>query len=318
MAMFVLQNPYEKDIIPHVAKHRKTWHLITEKVNPRSVHLDSLSPLEIIELISEEDKKVAEAVSREKRSIAKAVHLIVDRLRRGGRLLFIGAGTSGRLGIMEAAECPPTFGTCPSLIQGIIAGGKKALWRSVEEAEDSRSEAERALGKLKLGKDDVVVGIAASATTPFVQGGLHYAKKRGAARILITCNPLRSTLSDVTISLILGPEVISGSTRMKAGTATKMVLNMLTTASMVRLGKTYGNLMVEVRPNSQKLRDRAKRIVMEILGVNIRKAEGLLRRSNWNVKIAVVMGRKDLGYKEAKALLERCNGFLREALRSEP
>ena len=298
-----------------MAKRHKTGHLITEKINPRSTHLDSLSPLEIIELISEEDKKVAEAVAMEKRNIAKAVHLIVDRLSRGGRLFFIGAGTSGRLGVMEAAECPPTFGTKPGLVQGIIAGGKKALWRSIEGAEDSRTEAQKELSKLKLNKDDIVVGIAASATTPFVEGGLHYAKKRGSARVLVTCNPVNSTRADVTISLLVGPEVISGSTRLKAGTATKMVLNMLTTASMVRLGKTYGNLMVEVQPNSQKLRDRAKRIVMQVLGVYRKKAEGLLRKSNWDVKVAVVMGGKNLKYKEAKELLASCNGFLREALK---
>jgi N-acetylmuramic acid 6-phosphate etherase len=230
-------------------------------------------------------------------------------------LVFIGAGTSGRLGVMEAAECPPTFGTKPSLIRGIIAGGKKALWRSIEGTEDSRTESQKALSKLGLNNKDIVIGIAASATTPFVEDALSYAKKRRSARVLITCNPVNSPLSNVTISLIVGPEPIVGSTRMKAGTATKMVLNMLTTASMVRLGKTYGNLMVEVRPNSEKLRDRAKRIVMQILCVNPQKAELLLKKSNWDVKVAVIMEKKKMSYKQAKENLEKHGGFLRSALK---
>ncbi|MGH7806520.1 MAG: N-acetylmuramic acid 6-phosphate etherase [Thermodesulfobacteriota bacterium] len=298
-----------------MAKGRKTGHLITEKINPKSFTLDTLSPLEIIELIVEEDKKVAEAVEREKINIAKAVDLIVGGLSRGGRLFFIGAGTSGRLGVMEAAECPPTFGTRPNLIKGIIAGGKKALWRSIEGAEDSRREAKEALIKIELGREDIVVGIAASATTPFVEAGLSYAKKKGCGRILITCNPVNSPFADVTVSLIVGPEIVTGSTRMKAATATKMALNILTTASMVRLGKTYGSLMVEVQPNSQKLRDRATRITMQILRASRQKAERLLRKSDWDIKAAVVMEKKKLTYKEAKELLEKHNGFLRETLK---
>jgi len=298
-----------------VAKRRKTDHLITEGNNPRTSHLDECSTLEIIELISEEDKKVAEAVAKEKDNITKAVDLIVSKLNKGGRLFFIGAGTSGRLGAMEAAECPPTFGTHPNMIEGIIAGGKKALWRSIEGAEDSGVEAQKMLAKLKLNKLDVVAGIAASATTPFVQGALSYGKKKRSALVLVSCNPVNSPLADVTISLLVGPETIVGSTRMKAGTATKMVLNMLTTAAMVRLGKTYGNLMVEVRPNSQKLRDRAVRIASEILGISPKKAEKLLVRCNWDIKAAVVMEKKKLSYKESKELLAKCNGFLREALK---
>lgn len=298
-----------------MTKRRKTGHLITEKINPKTVHLDSLSPLEIIELISEEDKKVTEAVAKQKTNIAKAVDLIVDGLSRGGRLFFIGAGTSGRLGVMEAAECPPTFGTKPSLIQGIIAGGKKALWHSIEGAEDSRTKAKESLSKFELDKNDIVVGIAASATTPFVEAGLSYAKKKGCRRILVTCNPVNSPLADVTVSVVVGPEIITGSTRMKAGTATKIVLNMLTTASMIRLGKTYGNLMVEVQPNSQKLRDRAARITMQILDVGRQKAEKLLKKSHWDIKAAVVMEKRKLSYKEAKELLARHNGFLRDTLK---
>ncbi len=300
-----------------MSKHREIRHPITEKVNPRTRHLDKCSPLEIIDLISEEDKKVAEAVAKQKRNVARAVDLIVSRLRRGGRLFFIGAGTSGRLGVMEAAECPPTFGMHPSLIQGVVAGGKKALWRSIEGAEDSTNEAKKVLSKLRLGEKDIVIGIAASATTPFVLGALSYAKEKDSARVLITCNPINSQLANINISLLVGPEVISGSTRMKAGTATKMVLNMLTTASMVRLGKTYGNLMVDVRPNSNKLKNRARRIVMEILGINNEKAEDLLKRSNWGVKVAVLMGMKKLSSQEAKERLAKHNGFLREALKSK-
>jgi N-acetylmuramic acid 6-phosphate etherase len=297
-----------------VPKRRETEHLITERVNPRTSHIDECSTLEIIELISEEDKKVTDAVAEERKKIAEAVDLIVGRLAKGGRLFFVGAGTSGRLAVMEAAECPPTFGTRPSLIQGIIAGGKMALWRSIEGSEDSKREAQNALSNLHLKKNDVLVGIAASATTPFVEAGLAYAEKKGSGRILITCNPVKSNLADITINLLVGPEVLAGSTRMKAGTATKMVLNMLTTASMVRLGKTYGNLMVEVRPNSQKLRDRAVRMVMEIMGADRKKAEKLLRESKWNVKVAVIMGKKGLSYKEANRLLTIHNGFLRKAL----
>lgn len=296
-------------------KRRKTEHLITEKINPRTNRIDECSSLQIIELISKEDKRVADAVADQKGNIAKAVDLIVGRLFAGGRLFFIGAGTSGRLGVMEAAECPPTFGTKPSLIRGIIAGGKKALWRSIEGGEDSRVESQRALSKHGLNSKDIVIGIAASATTPFVEGALSYAKKRRSVRVLITCNPVNSPLSNVTISLLVGPEAIVGSTRMKAGTATKMVLNMLTTASMVRLGKTYGNLMVEVRPNSEKLRDRANRIVMHILGINRQNAERLLKKSNWDVKVAVIMGKKKVSYKKAKEHLGKQGGFLREALK---
>jgi len=300
-----------------VLKSRKAGQLITERINPKSINIDKYSTLQIIELISEEDKKVAEAVAKQKRNIARAVDLIVGRLRGGGRLFFVGAGTSGRLGVMEAAECPPTFGTHSSLIQGVVAGGKKALWRSIEGAEDSTNEAKKVLSKLRLGEKDIVIGIAASATTPFVLGALSYAKKKGSARVLITCNPINSQLANINISLLVGPEVISGSTRMKAGTATKMVLNMLTTASMVRLGKTYGNLMVDVQPNSKKLKDRARRIIMQILGIGPERADSLLNKSNWDVKISILMGMKNLSYKEAKERLARCGGVLRKALNSE-
>jgi N-acetylmuramic acid 6-phosphate etherase len=298
-----------------VTESRKTGHLLTEKINPRTVHLDKCSPLEVVELILQEDRAIVEAVDKQKDSIAKAVEVVTGRLKLGGRLFFIGAGTSGRLGVIEAAECPPTFGTDPELIQGFIAGGKEAIWQSIEGAEDSRTEAEKYLAESGLTKDDVVIGIAASATTPFVEGGLVYAKKTGSGRVLIACNPVDSPIADVTIQLSVGPEVVVGSTRMKAGTVTKMVLNMITTASMVQLGKTYGNLMVDVRPKSAKLRDRAKRIVMHIAGVSEEKAAQLLEQSGWEVKTSIVMEKKGLSLEDSRELLDKHNGFLREALK---
>ncbi len=298
-----------------MTESRKTGHLLTEKINPRTLHLDKCSPLEVVELILQEDRAIVEAVHKQKDSIAKAIELVVGKLKLGGRLFFIGAGTSGRLGVIEAAECPPTFGTDPSLIQAFIAGGRDAIWQSIEGAEDSRTEAEGFLTEAGLSKDDTVIGIAASASTPFVEGGLQYAKNLGSGSVLVTCNPVNSSIAEVTIELLVGPEVVVGSTRMKAGTVTKMVLNMITTASMVQLGKTYGNLMVDVQPKSAKLRDRAKRIVMHIAEVNEEKAQELLEQSAWNVKASIVMEKKGLGLKDSKELLEKSNGFLREALK---
>ncbi len=295
-------------------KSRKTGHLLTEKINPRTARLDECSPAEIVELILTEDRAIAEAVGREKVRIAGAVELIVGRMARGGRIIFAGAGTSGRLGVMEAAECPPTFGTDPSRIVALIAGGGKAVLQSVEGAEDSAGESREALKKLGLEEKDVLIGIAASGTTPYVEGALSYAQKKGSGRILLTCNPADNDVPDIIISVLVGPEAVVGSTRMKAGTATKMVLNMLTTASMVKLGKTYGNLMVDVQPKSAKLRDRAKRIVMEIAGVDEERAAKLLKKSGWDVKASVVMGKKNVTYDQARDLLMKNNGFLRKAL----
>ncbi len=287
---------------------------LTESVNPRTIHIDQRSPLEIIGLMLDEDRYITEAIEKEKKRISHAVELIVQRFSKGGRLIFIGAGTSGRLGVIEAAECPPTFGTDPSLVLGLIAGGSEALHQSVEGAEDSRDEAKERLIEIALNEKDILVGIAASSTTPFVQSALYYAGEIGSARIFITCNPVKVNIADVTISLLVGPEVIVGSTRMKAGTATKTVLNMLTTASMVKLGKTYGNLMVDVQPKSAKLRDRAKRIVTFISKVDMEKAEELLLQSDWNVKAAVLMAIKGMSCKEAKWLLVKHDGVLRKAL----
>lgn len=298
-----------------MTKSRKTGHLLTEKINPRTVHLDKCSPLEVVELILEEDRAIVQAIEKEKHNIAKAVELVVGRLKIGGRLFFIGAGTSGRLGVIEAAECPPTFGTDPELIQGFIAGGREAIWQSIEGAEDSTTEAQEFLQDANLCKEDVVVGIAASASTPFVEGGLQYADQTGSGTVLVTCNTVESKIANVTIELLVGPEVVVGSTRMKAGTVTKMVLNMITTASMVQLGKTYGNLMVDVQPKSAKLRDRAKRIVMHIAEVSEEKANELLQESDWDVKASIVMEKNKLSLEDAKELLEKHNGFLREALK---
>lgn len=296
-------------------KSRKTGHLLTEKINPRTLELDKCSPLEVVELILQEDREIVNAIEKEKEHIANAIELVVNRLRLGGRLFFIGAGTSGRLGVIEAAECPPTFGTDPELIQAFIAGGKEAVYRSVEGAEDSGLESQVFLEKAGLTKDDIVVGIAASASTPFVEGGFQCANQTGSGTVLVTCNTVESKIADVTIELLVGPEVVVGSTRMKAGTVTKMVLNMMTTASMVQLGKTYGNLMVDVQPKSAKLRDRAKRIVAHIAEINEDRADEFLQESGWDVKAAVVMAKKGLKIEDAKKLLEDYSGFLREALK---
>ena len=298
-----------------MSESRKTGHLLTEKINPRTVDLDKCSPMEVVELILQEDRGIVDAIEKEKHNISKAVELVVAKLKSGGRLFFLGAGTSGRLGVIEAAECPPTFGSDPELIQAFIAGGNGAVWESVEGAEDSRTESEQALSNARLAKEDVVVGIAASASTPFVESGLSHAKKAGSGAVLVTCNSVESKIADVTIELLVGPEVVVGSTRMKAGTATKMVLNMITTASMVQLGKTYGNLMVDVQPKSSKLRDRAKRIVMHITNVNEEEAAKLLETSGWDVKAAIVIQMKGLDFDDSKALLDKHNGFLRDALR---
>ena len=297
-----------------MTEHRKTGHLITEKINPRTADLDRCSSTEIVELILNEDRTIADAIEKERSNIAAAVDLMVRKLGKGGRIFFAGAGTSGRLGVMEAAECPPTFGTDPGLIQAIIAGGKGAVWQSVEGAEDSGEDAVLALSEAGLSSEDVLIGIAASATTPYVQSALKFAQEVGSGRILVTCNPVPEASADVVISLLVGPEALVGSTRMKAGTVTKMVLNMLTTASMVQLGKTYGNLMVDVQPRSSKLRDRAQRIVMHIGKVDERTALELLDKSEWDVKSAVVMAVKCISFDEARELLAESKGFLRKAL----
>ena len=295
-------------------KVRKTGDLLTEKINPNTLDIDSKTTLQIVGTIINEDSSICSAISVQEQNISRAVELIVESLSRGGRLFFVGAGTSGRLGVIEAAECPPTFGTDPEMIQAIIAGGNEAITRSIEGAEDSTNESVNELKKRTLNSRDIVVGIAASSSTPFVKSAIDYSKEAGAGTVLVTCNPVKFESPDLIISLLVGPEVVVGSTRLKAGTATKMVLNILTTASMIRLGKTYGNLMVDVQPKSSKLRDRAVRIVVELCGVDSEDALSLLESSGWNVKASVLMNKKNIGLPEALSLLDEHNGFLKNAL----
>jgi len=290
--------------------------LTTEKRNPRSRGLDRRSTLQIVDLISAEDARVAGAVGRQRRAIARAVDLIVERMRRGGRLFYVGAGTSGRLGVLDAAECPPTFGTPPNLVQGIIAGGRRALVRSVEGAEDRPEDGAAAIRRRRVGAKDIVVGIAACGITPFVRGALREARRNGAATVFVICAPevKRFAIADVVINPVVGPEVVTGSTRMKAGTATKLVLNTLTTAAMVRLGKVYDNLMVDLRATNAKLRDRAERIVIAVTGLGRPKARALLCKARGWAKVAILMHFRSVGFEDARRLLKASGGSLREAM----
>jgi len=290
--------------------------LTTEKRNPRSRGLDRRATLQIVDLINAEDARVAGAVGRQRRAIARAVDLIVERLRRGGRLFYVGAGTSGRLGVLDAVECPPTFGTPPRLVQGIIAGGRRALVRSVEGAEDRHEDGAAAIRRRRVGAKDAVVGIAACGITPFVRGALGQARRAGAATVFVICAPeaKKYASADIVINPVVGPEVVTGSTRMKAGTATKLVLNMLTTAAMVRLGKVYDNLMVDLRATNAKLRDRAERIVMAVTGLGRPQARTLLRKARGWAKVAILMHFRKVGFREALRRLDRSGGFLRDAV----
>jgi N-acetylmuramic acid 6-phosphate etherase len=287
--------------------------LPTEQRLADSARLDQLSVPRLLALMNREDARAVRAVAGQRRAIARGVRLITGSLRRGGRLIFIGAGTSGRLGVLEAAECPPTFSTAPSLIQAFIAGGRGAVFRSREGAEDNRAAARRALKTLRRG--DAVVGIAASGVTPFVDEALRAARARGAATILITGHPRTAIPARVRVVLRVGPEVLTGSTRLKMGTATKLVLNMLTLGAMVQLGKTYGHYMVDVRPGSAKLRARAASIVRQLTGRTDAASEALLRAARGQVKAAVVMHRTGLSYPEAKRRLAAARGRLRDAMR---
>lgn len=289
---------------------------LTEKSNPHSFRIDSASPFEIVQIMNREDEKTVRAVQTQLKPIAQAIHLGVEALSRRGRLFYVGAGTSGRLGVLDAVECPPTFGVSSSMVRGIIAGGKRALWRSEERAEDDPSAGALALRRAGIRARDVVCGISASGQTPFVQGALAEAKKRGARRILITCNPSPriSLLAEVVIKPVPGPEVIAGSTRLKAGTATKMVLNMISTGIMIRLGKVYGNLMVEVKGSSQKLMDRSERVVMQVLHCSRNRARMLLRKAGLQPKVAMVMGTKGINAREAARVLQEKKGFLGKVL----
>jgi N-acetylmuramic acid 6-phosphate etherase len=296
---------------------RSKWQALpTEAINPASLAIDKLSAGGIIDLMMTEDRKVIAAVQRERDRIAVGADMLAKALRKGGRAIFVGAGTSGRLGVLESAEMPPTFGTDASLVQSIMAGGKGALLRDKEGAEDNYEEGARAITRLTPGRKDVVIGVSASGMTPFVRGALTRARQAGARIIFVTCDP-RTELQafvDLAIAPAVGPEVIAGSTRLKAGTATKLVLNMLTTAAMVLIGKTYGNLMIDVHTGSEKLRDRARRIVHIVAGIELADADKLLRRARWNVKVALVMHKTGLSYTKAQARLRQANDTLRDAL----
>lgn len=290
--------------------------LTTEGRNPASEAIDRMSALEIVRLINAEDATVAAAVARESEAIARAIEIIADRLRAGGRLVYLGAGTSGRLGVLDASECPPTFNTPPGQVLGLIAGGPRALTRSIEGAEDHPELAAEDLKSVGLTAGDVVVGIATSGRTPYVLGGLDYARAQGAYTIGIACNRDASLIpyADLAITPIVGPEVISGSTRMKAGTATKMVLNMLSTGAMVLLGKTYGNLMVDLQATNSKLVERSRRIVAALTGRSLAEAEQTLSLCNGEVKTAIVVLRCSVAPEEARQRLRRHGAHLRKAL----
>ncbi len=293
--------------------------LTTELRNPASERIDSLSALEIVRLMNAEDATVAEAVGREAAAIARAIESVVARLAAGGRLVYIGAGTSGRLGMLDAAECPPTFNSPPDQVLGIIAGGPSAMQRSIEGAEDSGGTAADDLRKVGLSARDVVFGIATSGRTPYVLGGLEYARQVGAATVALTCNreAALAGAAEVVIAPIVGPEVITGSTRLKAGTATKMVLNMVSTGAMVQLGKTYGNLMVDLRATNVKLVDRSRRIVAMLTGLQETEAEALLARCNGEVKTAIVAFRRRVDAEQARQRLQHAGGHLRRALEED-
>lgn len=290
--------------------------LITEQRNSNTHDIDCKSTLEIVDIINTEDSKVINAVHNERQNISKAVDLIVESFKKGGRLHYVGAGTSGRLGVLDASECPPTFGTDSELVNGIIAGGLDALTRSLEGAEDRHEDGERAIKENGVTDKDTVVGIATGGTTPFVHGALLQATKTGAATVFLCCNPDLNPASDVdvTIRSITGPEVITGSTRMKAGTATKLILNTLTTASMIKTGKVFENLMIDLQVKNEKLKDRAERIIMAITDLDRIAAGRLLKKAEGNVKTAIVMHKLQIHYEDAKRKLDECSGFVRKVL----
>ena len=284
---------------------------LTEQRNPRSRGVDRLSPAEIVALINAEDRTVAAAVGEEAAGIARAMELARDAFGRGGRLVYVGAGTSGRLGVLDAAEMPPTYRTDPSMVVGVIAGGHGALVRAREGAEDDPADGAREMDGLSVAAADFVLGIATSGTTPFVHGALRRARERGARTGFLLCTPPSEELlatHDVVIAPLVGPEVITGSTRMKAGTATKLVLNTITTGAMVLMGKVHGNLMVDLQVTCQKLQDRGERILMTTLGLEREPARGLLREAGGHVKTAIVMARRGVAAQEARALLEESGG----------
>lgn len=294
---------------------------LTEQRNPRTQSIDVASSLDIVDLMYAEDRLVPEAVHACRHEIARAVDLVVGAFRAGGRLLYVGAGTSGRLGVLDATECPPTFGTSPDMVVGIIAGGLPALTRSQEGAEDDTAAAVHDVNAQGVSAQDVVLGIAASGTTPYVRAALGRAQRLGARTALLTCSdppPDLAASCDVAIVVRAGPEVLTGSTRLKAGTATKLVLNTITTAAMIRLGKAYGNLMVDLMVWSEKLKDRGERIVMEACGVDRARARSAIEQAGGSVKLAVVMVRRGITAEAARKVLEEAGGVVRRAAGDPP
>ena len=291
--------------------------LITEQRNPNSMHVDSLSALEIVQLMNEEDKQVPLAIEKCLPQIAQAVECIVAAFQQGGRLVYIGAGTSGRLGVLDASECPPTFGVSPEMVKGIIAGGERALRHPIEGAEDSKEQAVIDLQTIQFSSKDVLVGIAASGRTPYVIGALEYAKNLGSVTVSIASNPnsAMANIVDIAIDTVVGPEVLTGSSRLKSGTAQKLVLNMLTTASMILMGKCYQNLMVDVQASNEKLKARAIRIVMQATDCDKALAEETLKQADQNAKLAIMMILSGLDRAQAEALLEKHQGKLQLALK---
>ncbi|GKZ01652.1 N-acetylmuramic acid 6-phosphate etherase [Paraclostridium bifermentans] len=292
--------------------------LTTESRNQNTLNIDKVSTLEMVKMINEEDKKVANAIERELPQIAEAIDGIVERMQKGGRLIYIGAGTSGRLGILDASECPPTYGVSEELVQGLIAGGQEAIFRAKEGAEDSKELAVLDLKDKHLNENDTVVGIAASGRTPYVIGGLEYANEIGALTISVTCNADSQVAKEakIAISPVVGAEVVTGSTRLKSGTAQKLVLNMLSTGSMIKMGKVYGNLMVDVKATNEKLVERSKKIVCEATGVSFKEAETILNETGFDVKLSIFMILSNLEKEEAKVILEMNNGYIAKALKN--
>ena len=291
--------------------------LSTETRNPNTMELDRMTPLEIVTVMNREDARVPEAIRPALPNIARCVEWAAQSIESGGRLIYMGAGTSGRLGVLDAAECPPTFGVSPETVVGLIAGGDRAFLKAVEGAEDSRELGEEDLRRLGLTPKDTVVGIAASGRTPYVLGGLHYAGTVGCHTAAISCNPGSpiGKAAQLAIEVVPGPECLTGSTRLKAGTAQKLILNMISTATMVRCGKTYENLMVDVVPSNEKLRVRAENIVMEAASVTREQAQEALRQSHDRVKTAILMLLIGCGPEEAEARLEKTNGHIRQAMK---
>ena len=299
-----------------MTKSSKWQDLPTEAINPNSLAMDHTSTDEIVELMLGEDRKVVTAVHREKARVAMGADLLTEAVRKGGRLIFVGAGTSGRLGVLEAAEMIPTFSTPPRLVQAIMAGGRSAFFHAKEGVEDNYEEGAKAVTRLRPTRRDVLIGVSASGMTQFVRGALSRARRSGVKIIFITCWPGTElqTFVDVVIAPMVGPEVIAGSTRLKAGTATKLVLNILTTIAMAHTGKTYGNLMVDVKTGSEKARDRARRIITVVTGLDYDDAGALLRRARWNVKAAIVMEKTDDTYSGALSRLKQAGQSVRAAI----